>query len=35
MVYSAPSKENNYSFDENLRNSNFSEKGVTRKEFIW
>jgi hypothetical protein len=35
MVYSALSKENNDSFDDNIRNSIFSEKGVTTKEFLY
>ncbi|BAY99697.1 hypothetical protein NIES37_36800 [Tolypothrix tenuis PCC 7101] len=35
MVYSVSSKENNDSFDNNIRNSISLEKGVTTKEFLY
>jgi hypothetical protein len=35
MVYSALTKENNYRFDDTIRNSIFSGKGVTTKEFLY
>jgi hypothetical protein len=35
MAYSGLTKENNDSFEEDIRNSNFSRKGVIQKEFIW
>ncbi|MEH2072058.1 MAG: hypothetical protein V7K47_28565 [Nostoc sp.] len=35
MAYSALAKENNDSFEEDIRSSIFSEIGVTTKEFIW
>ncbi|BAY27195.1 hypothetical protein NIES2100_70170 [Calothrix sp. NIES-2100] len=35
MVYSAVTKENNDSFDSNIRNSIFLGKGVTTKEFLY
>ncbi|WP_322727757.1 hypothetical protein [Nostoc sp. ChiQUE01b] len=35
MAYSALTNENNYSLEENIRNSICSEIGVTTKECIW
>ncbi len=35
MAYSALTNENNDSLEENIRNSIFSEIGVTTKECIW
>jgi hypothetical protein len=35
MVYSSVTKENNDSIDNNIRNSIFSIKGVTTKEFLY
>jgi hypothetical protein len=35
MAYSAPTKENNDSLKENIRNSIFPGIGVTTKECIW